>query len=145
MNMKSEFMLRAIELAKSSTGDVPVGAVIVKDGQIIAQACNEREKNNDASSHAEIIAIRRAGEKLKNWRLSDCEMYVTLEPCPMSAGAIIQSRISKVYFGAFDLINGALGSKFDMRTFVNSSVEVKGGIMEEENTKILKQYFERIR
>ena len=143
--MKPEFMLRAIELAKSSEADVPVGAVIVKNDEIIAEACNEREKNNDVTAHAEIVAIRKAGENLKNWRLSDCEMYVTLEPCPMCAGAIIQSRISKVYFGAFDSINGAFGSKFDIRSFINSSVEVKGGIMEEENTKILKQYFERIR
>ena len=143
--MKPEFMLRAIELAKSSNNDVPVGAVIVKDGEIISEACNEREKNNDTTAHAEIIAIRKAGEKLKNWRLSDCEMYVTLEPCPMCAGAIIQSRVSKVYFGAYDSVNGALGSKFDMRSFINSSVEIKGGLMEEENAKILKEYFERVR
>ena len=143
--MKPEFMLRAIELAKSSKNDVPVGAIIVKDGEKIAEAFNEKEKNNDATAHAEIIAIRKAGEKLKNWRLQDCEIYVTLEPCPMCASAIIQSRISKVYFGAFDIVNGAFSSKFDMRTLVNSSVEVKGGLMEEENIKILKQYFERIR
>lgn len=143
--MKPEFMLLAMELAKSSKSDVPVGAVIVKNGEIIAKACNEREKDNDASAHAEIVAIRKAGEKLKNWRLQDCEMYVTLEPCPMCASAVIQSRISKVYFGAFDSLNGAFGSKFDMRTLVNSSVEVKGGLMEEENAKILKEYFEGIR
>ena len=143
--MKPEFMLRAIELAKSSKGDVPVGAVIIKNGEIMAEAFNEREKNNDASAHAEIIAIRKAGEKLKNWRLQDCEIYVTLEPCPMCASAIIQSRISKVYFGAFDIVNGAFSSKSDMRLIMNSSVEVKGGLMEEENAKILKEYFERVR
>ena len=143
--MKPEFMLRAIELAKKSGADVPVGAVIIKDGEIISEAFNEREKNNDASAHAEIIAIRKAGERLKNWRLQGCEIYVTLEPCPMCASAIIQSRISKVYFGAFDLINGAFGSKCDMRLIMNSSVDVKGGIMEEENAKILKEYFERVR
>lgn len=143
--MKPEFMQRTIELAKKSGNDIPVGAIIVKDGKIIAEACNEREKNHDVSAHAEIIAIRKAGEKLNNWRLNNCEMYVTLEPCPMCAGAILQSRISKLYFGAYDAINGAFGSKFDIRKFLDSSITVEGGFMEDENTKLLKDYFKELR
>ena len=92
-----------------------------------------------------MIAINSACKKLKNWRLNDCEMYVTLEPCPMCASAIVQARISKVYFGAYDLLNGAFGSKSDMRDIMSSSISVKGGIMEEECQYIIKNYFEGIR
>ena len=143
--MKPEFMMRAIEIAKNSGNDIPVGAVIVKNGQIIAEAVNEREKTNDATAHAEITAIRRAGQKIDNWRLNNCEMYVTLEPCPMCASAIIQARIQNLYFGAFDIVNGAFGSNTDMKKIMKSSINVKGGIMEEENTQILKNYFKELR
>ena len=143
--MKLELMQRAIELAKMSGNDIPVGALILKDGKVIAEACNEREKNNDTSAHAEIVAIRKAGKKLNNWRLNNCEMYVTLEPCPMCAAAIIQSRISRLYFGAYDIVNGAFGSKFDIRHFFDSSLLVEGGFMEDENTKLLKDYFKDLR
>ena len=144
--MKPELMLKAIEIAKNSDSDIPIGAVIVKDGEIISFAHNQREKNNIATYHAEILAIQRANEKLKNWRLNNCEMYVTLEPCPMCASAIIQARISKVYFGAYDSLNGALGSKCDMRQIMNyNNLDVIGGIEEENCTKILKEYFSELR
>ena len=94
--MKLEFMQEAIKMAKKSGKDIPVGAIIVKDGEIIAKAVNQREKRQNAIYHAEMLAIRRACRKVKNWRLTDCEMYVTLEPCPMCASAILQARISKV-------------------------------------------------
>ena len=143
--MKLEFMQRAIELAKHAETDIPVGAVIVKDGEIIAEAVNEREKSNDATAHAEIIAIRKAGQFLNNWRLNNCEMYVTLEPCPMCASAIIQARISKLYFGAFDNLNGAFGSKSDTRQVMSSFIEIKGGLLEDENVLLLKEYFKDLR
>ena len=143
--MNIEFMLKALDKAKKSGKDIPIGAVIVKDGKIIAKAANEREKNQYTFAHAEMVAIKKANEKLKNWRLNDCELYVTLEPCPMCASAVLQARISKVYFGAYDVLNGAFGSKCDMRAIMGYNAEVKGGIMEEECVKILKDYFEGIR
>ncbi|MBQ8887275.1 MAG: nucleoside deaminase [Candidatus Gastranaerophilales bacterium] len=138
-------MKKAIKIAKTSGNDIPIGAVIVKDGKIIAKAVNQREKKQNTVNHAEIIAIQKANKKLKNWRLNDCEMYVTLEPCPMCASAILQARISKLYFGAYDMLNGAMGSKSDMRKIMNYDIEVKGGIMEDECAKLLHDYFERLR
>ena len=138
-------MQEAIKLANTSDKDIPIAAIIVKNGEIIASAVNEREKEQNAVNHAEIIAIQKANKKLNNWRLNDCEMYVTLEPCPMCASAILQARISKLYFGAYDMLNGAMGSKSDMRKIMNLDIEVKGGIMEDECTKLLHDYFERLR
>lgn len=143
--MKLEFMQEAIKMAKKSGKDIPVGAVIVKDGEIISKAVNQREKRQNAIYHAEMLAIRRACRKLKNWRLTDCEMYVTLEPCPMCASAILQARISKIYYGAYDFLNGAFGSKSDMRKTMGYEAKVKGGIMEEDCAKLLKDYFEAMR
>ncbi len=143
--MNLEFMKKAINMAKKSGRDIPIGAVIVKDGEIISASVNEREKKQNAVLHAEIVAIQKANKKLKNWRLNDCEMYVTLEPCPMCASAILQARISKVYFGAYDLLNGAFGSKSNMCSIMGYNAEIKGGIMEEECAKILKDYFEEMR
>ena len=96
---------------------------------------------NDVTAHAEILAIREAEQKLGRWRLDDCEMYVTLEPCPMCAWAIINSRIKTVYFGAFDHNYGALGSKIDLRKLANSKLKVYGGIMEKECNEILQKFF----
>ena len=104
----------AIKLAKQTSKDIPVGVVIVKDGKVISEACNMREKDNDITSHAEIIAIKKASEKLNNWRLDGCEMYVTLEPCPMCAWAILQSRIKAVYFGSYNPKYGAFGSVINL-------------------------------
>ena len=111
------FMEKAIELAKQVEKDVPVSAIIVKDGEIISFAQNEREIDNDVTSHAEIFAIRKAERVLNNWRLDDCDLYVTLEPCPMCGWAILQSRIKNVYFGSYDTNYGAFFSKVDLRKF----------------------------
>ena len=141
-------MTKAIEIANGSGADVPVGAVIVKNGEIIAFGCNEREKNNDISAHAEIVAIRQAELKLGNWRLDDCELYVTLEPCPMCAWAILQSRISTVYFGSYDSQYGALGSALDLRKTGNGSgskLKIFGGIMEKECDNIIENFWKNKR
>ena len=143
--MNPDYMKLAIDLAKKSGKDIPVAAIIVKDGKIIAKAVNEREKSQNTINHAEMLAIQRANKKLKNWRLNGCEMYVTLEPCPMCASAILQSRLSRLYYGASDLLNGAFGSKSDMRKIMGYELEVKSGIKEEESIKILQDYFERLR
>ena len=138
-------MKRAVELARKADGEIPVGALIIKDGEVIAETFNQKETLNDVTAHAEILAIRAAEKKLNNWRLEDCEMYVTLEPCPMCAWAIIQSRLKAVYFGSYDLQYGALGSKIDLRTFCNSKLKVYGGIMEEKCDIILEKFFQVIR
>jgi len=130
-------MKRAIEFAKQAGGEIPVGAVIVKDGEIVAGAFNRKEEFNDVTAHAEILAIREAAQKLNRWRLDDCEMYVTLEPCPM--------RIKTVYFGSYDMNYGALGSKIDVRPLANSKLKVFGGIMEQECDELLKNYFDGLR
>lgn len=135
----------AIQEALKSGKDIPVGAIIVKEGEIISSAHNGKEVLSDVTAHAEILAIRRAEEKLCNWRLFDCDMYVTLEPCPMCAWAIIQSGIKSVYFGSYDVNYGALGSKLDIRTMANSKLKVYGGINEAECNKILEDYFNEIR
>ena len=126
---------------------MPVGAVIVKEGKIIARAHNEKETKANAIKHAEIIAIQRASKKLKTWRLLDCEMYVTLEPCSMCAGALIQARIKKVYIGAMDYKTGACGSVLNLLedyTF-NHKVERQTGIMQEECENILTDFFKELR
>lgn len=138
-------MKRAIKLAKSSNGEIPVGAVIVKDGEVIAGSCNKKEVLNDVTAHAEILAIRQAEQKLDCWRLNDCEMYVTLEPCPMCAWAIVNSRLKAVYFGSYDVNYGALGSAIDVRKLANSPLKVYGGIMEKECDEILNKYFLQLR
>ncbi len=143
--MKPEFMKKALELAETSGKDIPVGAVIVKDNKIISFAVNEREKLQNATGHAEILAIQKANKILGNWHLNDCEIYVTLEPCPMCASAIVQAKIKSVYFGAYDMLNGAFGSKTDMCQIMGIPINVKGGIMEEDCSKILKDYFSKIR
>ena len=138
-------MKRAVELAKKSKGEIPVGALIIKDGEVIAETFNQKETTNDVTAHAEILAIRGAEQKLGRWRLDDCEMYVTLEPCPMCAWAIVSARIKVVYFGSYDKNYGALGSVIDVRKLANSKMKVYGGIMEEECDKILKEYFFNMR
>ena len=142
------FMNKAIELATSAAknDEVPVGAIIVKDGEIIASAFNKREKRYDATAHAEVEAIRQACEKLQRWRLSDCELYVTLEPCPMCAGAILNAKISRVIYGAKDPRGGALGSLIDLRTYpFYHKPEVVGGICESECKELLSSFFKEKR
>ena len=138
-------MKLALEEARKAGKDISIGAVIVKDGKIIASAHNQKEITKDITGHAEIIAIRKAEQKLCNWRLNDCEIYVTLEPCPMCAWAIIQSGIKAVYFGSYDRDYGGLGSKIDLRTIANSKLKVYGGIMETECDNMLKNYFKQMR
>lgn len=135
----------AIKIAQNSGADVPVGALIVKNNEIIASACNEKEKKNDPSAHAEILAIRLACEKLGNWRLDDCDLYVTLEPCPMCAWAILQSRIKTVYFGSFDKQYGAFGSVLDLRKQATLKLNVYGGILEDECDNIISSFWKLIR
>jgi tRNA(adenine34) deaminase len=140
-----DFMEQAIKVAKQAGEDIPVGAIIVKDGEIIASACNTKEKDNDVTSHAEILAIRQAEKVLGNWRLDGCEMYVTLEPCPMCGWAILQSRIKALYFGSYDSVYGAFFSKIDLRRIANSKLQVYGGILEKDCDKILADYFQKLR
>ena len=147
--LKEKFMQEAIKEAKKAYKklEVPVGAVIVKDGEIIAKAHNLKETKFDTTKHAEILAIQRASKKIKSWRLIDCEMYITLEPCSMCAGAIINSRIKKIYIGTMDEKTGAAGSKLNLfkdYTF-NHNVEVETNVMQEECEKILKDFFKELR
>jgi tRNA(adenine34) deaminase len=127
--------------------EVPIGAVIVKDNKIIARAHNERESKNDATLHAEISAIRKACRKLGLWRLNDCDIYVTLEPCVMCAGALIQARIRTVFIGTPDPKAGAVGSVIDVTGIekFNHKVNVVYGIMEKECSSILKNFFTELR
>ena len=139
-------MQRAISLAQEvkSSGDVPVGALIVNEaGEIVSFGKNEREKDNDPTAHAEVLAIRRAGEKLDSWRLDDLTLFVTLEPCVMCAGAILQSRLKRLVFGAFDQKAGAVGSSLDVIRDVRalSKVEVVSGVLEKECAKLLTDFF----
>ena len=141
----NSFMSISINEAKKSGLDVPVGAVVVKNGDIIATAHNERELDNDVTSHAEILAIRKAEQVLGNWRLDDCDLYVTLEPCPMCGWAILQSRIKNVYFGSYDTNYGAFFSKVDLRKFSTFTPNVYGGIMEKESDELLNSFFTDLR
>lgn len=146
--MNSEFMREALKLAKAAaeSGEVPVGAVIVKDGKIIAAGRNMREQKQNALSHAEIEAINNACKKLKSWRLDDCELYVTLEPCPMCTGAIINSRIKTVVFGAYDSKAGSMDSVINLCDYpYNHKPEIYGGICEDECLKILQNFFKKLR
>lgn len=149
MNEKEHFMKEALKEAKKAYDklEIPVGAVIVKDGKVIARGHNVKEEKKDTTKHAEIIAIQKASKKLDNWRLKDCEMYVTLEPCPMCAGAIIQSRIKKVYIGAMDEKTGACGSVLNLfKDFkFNHNVEAETGILKEECEDLLKNFFIELR
>ncbi len=145
MNDINYFMKIALEEAKKSDIDIPVGCVIEKEGVILSYTSNKKEKTNDITNHAEIIAIREASGKLNNSRLSSCNLYVTLEPCPMCAWAIINSRIKNVYFGAYNLNYGAFGSKINLNNISQNKVNVYGGIMEDECTKILDEYFKNMR
>lgn len=136
MDYKEKFMKEALKEAKKAydRDEIPVGAVIVRDGKIIARAHNSKESSKNAVAHAEILAIQKACKKLESWRLLDCEMYVTLEPCPMCAGALINSRISKIYIGTDDEKTGACGSKLNLLQDYkfNHNVQVEKYILKEE-------------
>ena len=138
--------LTEAEKARRS-GEIPVGAVVVKDGVIIAKGHNERESKKDSTLHAEMTAIRRACKILDSWRLTDCDLYVTLEPCTMCAGAILQARIRNLYIGTSDLKAGAAGSVIDVFRVgaFNHRVEVSWGLLEQECSVILKEFFGELR
>ncbi len=148
MNQQEFFMKAALREAQKAfdEGEVPVGCVIVKDGKIIARGRNARERKKNALLHAEISAIDKACKKLSGWRLWQCEMYVTLEPCPMCTGAIINSRIKKVYIGAEDSKAGAMGSVLNLAEFpFNHKPEIEFGILSEESKHLLKSFFQNLR
>jgi len=128
-------------------GEIPIGAVIVKDGEIIARGHNLRETSKDPTAHAEILAIRRAAEVLGGWRLTDCDLYVTIEPCTMCAGAIVMARIRKLIIGSMDSKGGAAGSLYnivDDKRF-NHRVEVEYDVLRNECSGIIKEFFKKLR
>lgn len=147
--MNEKFMREALKLAKKAAalGEMPVGAVIVRDGEIISRGYNKRESKKNAILHAEMIAIDKACKKLGGWRLPGCTMYVTLEPCPMCAGAILNSRIEHIYYGATDEKSGCCGTRINLldMNLCNYSVPVTGGIMENECSEIIKDFFKNLR
>ena len=149
MKIEEKFMLAALKEADKAEAidEVPIGCVIVKDGKIIARGFNHRETNNDPTGHAEIIALRKASKKLNDWQLVDCELYVTLEPCIMCGGAIIQSRIKRVYFGAYDFKGGAFGSSIDILKAenINHRPVIIPGLLQKECSEKITNYFKKKR
>ena len=142
--MEEKFMNEALKEAQKSYKklEVPVGAIVVKDGKIIGRGHNLKEEKQDPTCHAEIIAIRKACKKINNWRLNDCTMYVTLEPCAMCTGVINEARIGKVVIGATDDIRGACGSKIDI---LDKNIECEKNVLGEECKKILQEFFKELR
>ncbi len=144
-----KFMLEAIKEAKKAEEkmECPIGAVVVNNGRIIARAHNLRETKQNTLCHAELLAIQKANKKLGSWRLENCDIYVTLEPCPMCSGAIIQSRTENLYFGAYDKKAGAAGSKCDLfeAGLFNHNVNVYGGLMKEICSDMLSAFFKKLR
>lgn len=142
-------MKEALAEAKkaAAAGEVPVGAVIVKDGEIIGRGHNETETDKDPTAHAEMIAIRQAAKNLGGWRLTGCTMYVTTEPCSMCAGAIVWSRISRLFIGTMDPKSGACGSVFNIpqESRLNHFVEIETGLMQEECSSLMKSFFKELR
>ncbi len=147
--MEEKFMKQAlIEARKAYVKDeVPIGAVIVKDGKVIARGHNTRQQTQNAVNHAEMIAIQKACKKVGSWRLCDCDLYVTLEPCPMCAGACINSRLNAVYFGAYDAKAGCAGTLYNLPEDerFNHRLKVEGGILQQECVKILSDFFKQKR
>lgn len=142
-------MMVALEEAKKALEirEVPIGAIVVSKGEIIARAYNRRETDGDPTSHAEILAIQKAAKKMVSWRLEDCDLYVTLEPCPMCMGAILNARIDNLYIGAMNPRFGAAGSVVDLSSYkaFNHSVKVETGILGEECGKIMQTFFRNLR
>ncbi len=143
------FMRVALDEAEQAAleDEIPVGAVCVKNGRVISRAHNARESTHDPTSHAELLAIRRAAKALKTWRLNGCTLYVTLEPCLMCSGAIINSRISRVVFGPYDPKAGALGSLYNVGNDprLNHETMVVAGVLQENSSKLLSRFFQRLR
>ena len=147
--MNEQYMRDALALAKqaAAAGEVPVGAVIVKDNEIIGRGYNQPISRNDPSAHAEVMALRDAAQHLGNYRLTNCDLYVTLEPCCMCVGAIMHARIARVFFGAADPKTGACGSVVNLfaETRLNHHAEVSGGLLAEESAQLLSEFFARRR
>ncbi len=145
IDKRIKFMKIALKEAKKAynLGEVPIGAVIVKGDRVIAKAYNKRNTKNLATAHAEILAIEKACKKLNDWRLDGCEMYVSLEPCPMCAGAIVNSRLTKLYFGAYERKSGSVLSNYQIlfNNGLNHTLDAEGGIMEKECSTLLKEFF----
>ncbi len=149
MTTQEKYMKEALKEAKKALAidEVPIGCVIVKDRKIIARGHNERETKQDSTSHAELKTLQKACKKLKSWRLVGCDIYVTLEPCIMCAGAIIQSRIDNVYFGAYDLKGGAFGTSINVLDAknINHKPNIVGGVLEDACSQLLKDFFKNKR
>lgn len=147
--MEEKFMKQALIEARKAYGkdEVPIGAVIVKDGKVIARGHNTRQQTQNAVNHAEMIAIQKACKKVGSWRLCGCDLYVTLEPCPMCAGACINSRLNAVYFGAYDAKAGCAGTLYNLPEDerFNHRLKVEGGILQQECVKILSDFFKQKR
>ncbi len=149
LKTQEKFMKAALKEAQKAykMNEVPIGCVIVKDGKIIAKGCNRRNTDKNVLSHAEILAIRDACKKEKDWRLEECTMYVTLEPCQMCSGAIVQARLSKVVIGSMNAKAGCAGSVINLLQMdaFNHQVEIETGVLEEECTEILSGFFQQLR
>lgn len=149
MTEQEKYMKEAVKQAKKAAaiGDVPIGCVIVLDDKIIARAYNQRNKKKTTLAHAEILAIQKASKKLQDWRLEDCTMYITLEPCQMCAGAIVQARIPKVVIGAMNPKAGCAGSVLNILQIdaFNHQVEIETGVLKEECSKMMSDFFKKLR
>ena len=145
--MVNKFMKAALKCAEKAAeeGEVPIGAVVVLDGKIIARGHNRRTKRQIATAHAEIEAIEKACKKLKSWRIPECEIYVTLEPCTMCMGAMLNARIKKVYFGAYEAKGRAMTEALASSNLVNHRIEYEGGVMEKECAEVLSKFFSDMR
>lgn len=145
--MEEKFMKSALKCAQKAyeEGEVPIGAVVVCDGKIVGRGHNRRTRRQLATAHAEVEAIEKACRKLNSWRLPECEIYVTLEPCPMCMGAILNARIKKVYFGAYEAKGRSLTDVIANSGVLNHKAEVEGGVMEEECSEILSSFFKEMR
>lgn len=142
MPQDENWMRMALDNARAAgeTGEVPVGAVVVRDGELLSSCGNAREKTGDPTAHAEILALREAAQKLGSWNLTGCTLYVTLEPCPMCAGAMGQAHLSRVVYGAFDAKYGACGSAVDLRP-LTPGTQFQGGLLHEPCAKALRDFF----
>lgn len=149
MNQQEKYMREAVKQAKKAAaiGDVPIGCVIVFDDKIIARAYNQRNKKKTTLAHAELLAIQKASKKIGDWRLEDCTMYITLEPCQMCAGAIVQARIPKVVIGAMNPKAGCAGSVLNILQVdaFNHQVEIEKGVLEEECSQMMSEFFRELR
>lgn len=145
--MQNKFMKAALKCAQKAfdEGEVPIGAVVVCDGKIISRGHNRRTKKQIATAHAEIEAIEKACRKLKSWRIPECELYVTLEPCPMCMGAMLNARVKKVYFGAYEAKGRSMTEQIAESNLLNHRIEVEGGVMQEECSRTLSTFFAQMR